>query len=245
MAYHQSTIRLQRTGNHIAAVGFCGLDVDLPQVEKAIHELEAYLSAKDGEQASHQSWEPGELIVPSNAQVQNATMRDKELWARHMDSDGKLPPPGCVARDRLRHERKMLNQAKTIHGQIARHQQIAQFLVERQQAFLQSGNWMDKVRLTILEVAEQMPEWAEKTVRSSVHSLSFAFEGNTFTADTLICTSDMPALCKQIVTLQKEAPNAGAPLLTSRLNAQGVQVSERMVGNALQLLAKHKARQLA
>jgi hypothetical protein len=244
MAYHNGTIQLIADQKAIKIQDFRGLPVDLDQVRKSIHELDQFLASRTSAQGSA-SWEKGTLMVPTDAQLKSSSARDMELWARHMDSEGKTPPPGFEAADGFRDERKMLAQARTIHAQMLRHMTIAHLMVNRQQRFLQTGNWMDKTRLTILEIAEHLPEWGEKTVRDSVHNLNFTLSGHTFAADTLICASEMPALCKHIAELMEMHPRAGAPLLTEELEENGIHVSRRMVGNALQLIARHQARQLA
>jgi len=245
MSYHKTTILLQAKNSFVEIAGFCGSLVDLDQIEASIREMEAFLASQVPKQKDRNSWQKGTLIIPDDAQLKKTSSRDRELWTRHMVSGGSQPPPGFETKGGFRQEHKLLYEAKTLYGQMSRHMAIAQYMAERQQPFLQSGNWMDKKKLTILELAECLPEWSEKTVRDSVHSLSFAFAGNTFPADTLVCASEMPSICKQLVEVQRKLPNAGAPLLTNMLNAQGIQVSRRMVGKALQLLAHHTSRQLA
>jgi len=245
MAYHKATIQLMRKGSMIGIGGFCGLSVDLDRVEASIRGLEKFLATRTSFREEADDWEKGTLMMPSETVLKAASMRERELWARHIASEGKYPPPGVDICDGLQQERKKLAQARMIYGQMSRHMTIARLVVDRQQSFLQSGNWMDKEKLTILEIAESLPEWGEKTVRDSIHSLSFALKGSTFPADILVCASEMPALCKQIVRVKKDLPNAGAPLLETILNQQGIMVSRRMIGNALKLIASHQSRQLA
>jgi len=245
MRYHKATIQLIAKGNAVQIKGFRGLPVDLEQVKKAIHGIEQFLGSSNITRTEGACWEKGMLIMPGNAQLKTASLREQELWARHIDSEGKAPPPGFEVCDGFQQERKMLAQARSIYGQMFRHMSIARFMMERQQPFLQSGNWMEKAKLTILEIADYLPEWGEKTVRDSIHSLSFALKGNTFPADILVCASEMPSLCKQIAAAKKTLPNAGAPMLESLLHEQGIQVSRRMIGSALHLITSQKSRQLA
>ena len=93
MAYHQATIQLKSIGTAIGIKGFLGLPVNLDQVDKSIRELEDFLSSREDSQASGVNGEKGTLIMPDEGVLKNYTMREKDLWARHIESEGKAPPP--------------------------------------------------------------------------------------------------------------------------------------------------------
>jgi len=244
MGYYRGTVLLEQSHSTIQVNRLLGVSADLNQVGDAIHGLENFLESK----ISESSWELGTLVIPTDAQLRKTKNNSdyKRAWTLHLESMGGFPPPETNIPNTLyRQEKKILAQARSLYDQMMRHLEVSTILVERQQYFLLSGDWMDKTRLTILEVADQFSDWGEKTVRDSIHSLRFNLNGTSFSADTLICASEMPYVCKKVMQVRDKLPDAGAPMLAETLNQQGLNTSQRMIGNALKMINKHELRQLA
>jgi len=113
---------------------------------------------------------------------------------------------------------------------------IAAQLIERQRPYLCSRNWMDKKKVTYLEIAAQHPQWSEATIRRRIQAMKFCLNGWRIPATDLICSNDLPLICKHITRLLKTYPHAGRPTLYRLLYDEGYDFSDRNIGNAMKLL---------
>lgn len=122
--------------------------------------------------------------------------------------------------------------------------QLANFLVEKQQAFLTTGDWMDKCQLTYLDVAKHNPQWSETTIRRTIKELRLKVDHSVYAATELICSNSMPEICKVLVSIMEEHPKAGSPKLRELLLKRGIAKSQRFVGSALALIRQWERRKV-
>jgi len=113
---------------------------------------------------------------------------------------------------------------------------IAAQLIEMQQPYLCSRNWMDKKKTTYLEIAARHPQYSEATIRRRIQAMKFSLNGWRLPAKDLICSNDLPLICKHITRLIKTHPHAGRPTLYGLLWDEGYDFSDRNIGNAMKLL---------
>ncbi|MDX8396026.1 MAG: hypothetical protein R8K22_06405 [Mariprofundaceae bacterium] len=133
-------------------------------------------------------------------------------------------------------ERATYHRATTLQKDYDLILSIAAQLMEAQQPYLCSHNWMEKQKNTYLEIAARHPQCSEATVRRRIQALKFSLNGWIFSATDLLCSNDLPLLCKHITRLLKTHQHAGRPTLYRLLHNEGYDFSDRNIGNAMKLL---------
>ena len=121
---------------------------------------------------------------------------------------------------------------------------IAKILVEKQQNFLISNNWMDLQKLTYSEVAEKISNASESTVTRRIKSMRFRLNDREVVGKALICGNDLPKICNHLSQLQSRFPDAGRPTLLGLMGNEGYHLSDGQLGNAMRLLRKFKVRSI-
>jgi len=186
-----------------------------------------------------------DVIHPSNEQYRSATKAEQEQWLRHILSQGKTAPPIETAKNKInQHDRgyhtsdiRDFKRAYESYKQFQMAQQVVDIMVNQQQKYLCTGNWLDRNKLTFQQIAQAIGLYSEPTVRRAIKSLNLKLNGNIFPASSLLCSSMRPSVCKQVLKLSKQLPHLGAPALTDILNHEtGIKVSQRYVGLALDKL---------
>jgi len=186
-----------------------------------------------------------EMIFPSQEYLMVATYKEKEQWARHIISKGKVPPPGaCSGADHARkkcddHIREFLIAQET-YKQYRLMKKLTASLVSAQQEFIQTGEWIDKKKVTISMLAAEVDDFSEKTVSRVMYGLKLKYNEMTFHASDLLCGSHQSALCKALLPSVRIHPDFGAPRLTRVLKeTTDIQVSVRSVSIALDILRRN------
>ncbi|RME55996.1 hypothetical protein D6779_11440 [Candidatus Parcubacteria bacterium] len=237
---------LHHEADRVTIGGLCGTELTSDQIKENFARF-----SKDEQRPCtfhaemSTEWRKGILFMPEKDELKNARKEILEKWARHIASNGMLPPPAGYGRHKIcRQSSVETRNTKNIYEKAYRYLKIAEIMVDKQQQFLLSGNWMDKEKLTIIEISKRSKQWSEKVIRTSVHCMRFSLNGRCFAADNLLCSSILPWLCKTLVPFIDAHPNAGAPALTAELKREGIHVSQRMVGKALHMLAIDRARSM-
>jgi len=160
-------------------------------------------------------------------------------------ADQVLDPMRYDALDQHRH-----TNGRTIYNRAAETQHeydfilaLASLLVNVQQTYLLTRNWMDKKKLTYLQVANQLEQYSEATIRRRIKALKFNFDGWKFSAKSLLCANELPYICKLISTIQDCHPNAGRSTIYRLLNDEGYDFSDGNIGKAIRLLQDAKQRE--
>jgi len=233
----KTTILLKKNNTNIDVVGVIGVPIDLTKIGVAIQSLESFLARQPKANNVRCDWEKGELIIPDDEQFRNATAYEKEIWGAHIESEGKKAPPG-MADNTYKYEKKLLWQARNLYTQMQRHLKIANILVPKQKEFLLSNNWMDKTRISMPDIAKSFPRGQEKTIERAIHQMSFRMSGKYFPAEALICSSNKPQVCKHIFTVVQKQPQASARIVAEELRDQGIEISQRTIGEELPMIRK-------
>ncbi len=111
---------------------------------------------------------------------------------------------------------------------------LAKTLMAYQKTYLDSDNWMELKQITYLDLHNQCPfEVSEKKVRIMVQSMMIKLSNQMINAESLMCQSIKPYICKHIVRALKKMPNAGAPKIQKEMEKHGFNISRRYVGKAL------------
>ena len=137
--------------------------------------------------------------------------------------------------------KKVNDLCRTVNDVVGRRDRllaIADYITNHQKEYLVSGNWIQLRALTYLEVSEAIPGCSETTIRRAIKSMKIRVNNKEINAESLMCVSSLPCVCKSIVLLRSKYPKAGAPKICKILNSNGIKVTERQVGKAIALLEK-------
>jgi len=121
---------------------------------------------------------------------------------------------------------------------------IVDRLIKKQQAFLVSGNWLDLKKLSYHDVAKEVSKYSESTVSRRIKSLNLKLGKRIFSAKELICTNNLPFVCKQVSLVASRHPDVGRPTLIRHLHKKGFDFSDGQVKNAMRLLHRVKIRSI-
>ena len=196
------------------------------ELDKALKVAETALAAHGGRRA---------IAIPDEESLRHASEKELEQWANHLLSNGALPAPGeSVDRHDL-DQRMEFGAALQWWRQYRQAMRVMDAMVSAQKAFMQTGDWLERKRLTV-PMAAARAGVSGRTAYRIIEASWLRFQGATFEARHLLCRDNLAEIARALLPVARANPGWGAPRLTAELKRQGIRTSQRSVGKALREL---------
>lgn len=232
--YNTVNLFYNKTSSSIEIKELIGFDLHHSDYRALKRSRQQYMSCLQKQETEHQP--DGMSVVKMTEERSSHTFSSKELIQMADILLGKSHSSRATTlQSGIRAKIKRVDRALSDYKLIM---DIADFMVEKQQQYLLTQDWLHLNRLTTSEVSNAIEYASESTVSRRIKAINFRLNDSKIPASDLICSNNLPFICRQIKHLRKKHLNAARPLLYRLLKEEGYSFSDGQIGKALRLLKR-------